>query len=439
MPREADVESVSRVFSERLRTLRGLASSGRVSHSQLHEELVRLERLVRLMNMLAAKGLTELLLVELGEDVVVGRGWLPVRGADVYRLFEAFAEAGVHLYTRRDSWYCYTPHVYVYGREYYVETPLEAQLKGLRAFVRLADAEEEEKLTSGLSPFRDNRLDELLESEEYPYMDRVGYLTCIEPEQYLELAARVNGYASSVYARTGFPVQMLCPYLPASTRLVIASLNDSLVPAQPGRLLGELTPYDPEYGRLTAAGRPQERALRFDPEYLRLEPEARRSVAEFLRSLVRVIYRDGSGSFFYEFSVNEATRGELARVLGDSFWILEEFVSKHGEGLFLYIREPGGTPLLVEESPPPAELAPVLWLAEAYGFDSIIMRPAVEDLAGYGHLLSLMTDSIATGRGSLDLYLLTKPRPLTLVAGVYYDAEDGVGVAAPIPYVHIRG
>lgn len=422
-----------------MRTLRTLASSGRVSHTQLHEELVTLERLVKLLGMLETKGLAELLLIGPGEDVVFGKGWLPVRGSDIYKLFQAFAEAGVHLYTKRGSWHCYTPLVYVYKGQHYVELPLETHFEAVKFFVRLADAEVEEKLTSGLSTFRDSRLDELLESEEYPYMDRVGYLTCLEPEQYLELAARVNGYAASIYTMTGFPIQMLCPYLPIGTRLVIAALNDSLVPMQPGKLLGELTPYDPGYGRLTAARRPQERTPHFYSDFLKMEPEGVRAAAEFLRSLARVVYRDDSGSFLYELPLNEHVRGELARIMGNSFWILEDFISKHGEGLFLYMKTPQGADVLVEEKPAPAELAPLLWLAEAYGFDSFVMRPAVNELMDYGLLVNLLKDSVTLGVESFDIYLLTKPKPLTFVGGVYYDQEEGVGVAAPVPYIHIPG
>lgn len=331
------------------------------------------------------------------------------------------------------------PLVYVYERQHYVELPLETHFEGPKLFLRLADAEVEERLTSGLSTFRDNRLDELLESEQYPYMDRVGYLTCLEPRQYLELAARVNGYAASVYARTGFPIQMLCPYLPAGTRLVIASLKDSLVPMQPGKLLGELTPYDPGYGRLTAAPRPQERAPRFFPDFFNLKPEGMGAAVEFLRSLARVIHRDESDSGFYEVPLNEHVRDELARIMGDSFWILEDFISKHGEGLFLYIKAPRGADILVEEKPAPAELAPLLWLGEAYGFDSFAMRPVVDELMDYGLLVNLLKDSVSGGAGSLNLYLLTKPKQLTLVSGVYYDEEEGAGVAAPVPYIHIPG
>ncbi len=99
----------------------------------------------------------------------------------------------------------------------YVEWPADVHCGFLTAYIRLDDASPGDMFTAGVEFSRVGQ--ELMNKFRGRLRGFLNTAYTFSVHDYLKVARRVCGYAVRLYGETGYPVQMLYPYLTAGNPL----------------------------------------------------------------------------------------------------------------------------------------------------------------------------------------------------------------------------
>jgi len=232
-----------------------------------------------------------------GEAITYRDGWLPLSGSDFLKYLRPLRAAGVHKsYIQRASYdYFPSPRICVIEDGVYVGWPEGVYSGYPTAYIRLDDASLGDRFTSGIEFPAVGR--ELM--ERYPRRLRamLKIVHTLSVHDYLRIARRVCGYAVSLYEETGFPVQMLPPFLTAASPLYVLGADwvDLMLVSRIGYPLGHLRPYDPRFGIMLAKP-----TLPYDtPKLFELEGEDLLKALSAIAGSGTLIHRGEDGSELY--------------------------------------------------------------------------------------------------------------------------------------------
>jgi hypothetical protein len=400
-----------------LRWYREVFAEGFPGAQNQNMNLQALTMVVKLAESLISEGFDEVLVTRFFDELDEEPGWLPVKGEDVVRVVKAFGESIVYpepyIWTTNP-----TPLIVV------VEGQVYAELSSLyvrpippyhRVLIRLDDAELGRRFTDGLSLERLGDDDARLLQPPRPKM--LNSFRRISHEEYLKLASLVNGYSAYMYRRTGYPLQMLRPYLlPYTAGVYLAGEFDGL--RRLGgvvQMMGYITPYDPRFETV------------IDACTRTVEDVPARERRTALLNIQAYGERVGEG--LYRIEKPEAMNA--LEHLHEEYKPLLKAVSLCGEGIYLWLWNEGERPRYVQAKTP-SRLLPTM-----IAFSAFRLAPRyMEKRWGQGPnaLIRLIRRPIRLGDKRVIYHVATEPREWK-GGKTYLDIETGSGFALPEEYI----
>ncbi len=417
------LERVMRAWERRLQVLRGILRDHAISPAEFHRGLGDLELAYELAGQLLSHGFDELYILREGETTAFRDGWLPLHGSDLLKYLRALRAAGVHRSHIQRAGYYYFPSpriVFVEGAVY-VEWP-EGVYRGYPiAYIRLDDASPGDMFTAGVEFSRVGQ--ELMNKFRGKFRALLNTAYIFSVHDYLKVARRVCGYAVRLYGETGYPVQMLYPYLTAENTIYTLEVDwDYLIAGRLGVYLGYLRPYDPRYGPVLAPPK-----MSYDtPRVFELEGEDLLKVIGSIAGSGTLVHRGEDGSELYLLDTPRSERA-LRRALGRrTMEQLSHILPKIGTGLYLYVE--GGGPGLYHAETPPPEYVATFFAAKALHLEGEFLVSRMEGLPS--PLLSLFADKTSVAGRTVNYRIAAVPKKMELSSDyMYYDWETGVGIA----------
>ncbi len=282
---------------ELLQALKRKPLSHTINPLEFHVRLCGLELARKLAEQLLRHGFDEVYVPRMEEAVTFRPGWLPLHGSDLLNYLRALRAAGVHRsYLQRANYeYFQSPRIRVIEDAVYVDWP-EGVYSGYETvLIRLDDASLGERFTSGVEFSEVGR--ELLGRFRGRLKALLKTAYTVSVHDYLRVAGRVRGYAVRLYVETGFPVQMLRPYLTAANPLYVLREDwiDIMLAGRIGYPVGHLRPYDPRFGLILAKP-----TLLYDtPKLVELEGEDLFKTLSTMADSGTLIHRGEDGAELY--------------------------------------------------------------------------------------------------------------------------------------------
>ena len=254
MLKAVPIREVMQTYEKMLQALRVKLSSHTINPLEFHRRLCGLEHSYELADQLHKHGFDELYVPEKEKVLTFRDGWLPLHGSDLLKYLRALRAAGVHRSHLQLAGYDYfpSPKIRIIEDGVYVEWPEGVYSGYTTAFLRLDDASLGERFTSDVE-FSEVGQELLGRFRGRPRaLLKTAYTVPVH--DYLRVAGRVCGYALRIYGETGFPIQMLRPYIAAANPLYVLRVEwvDLLLAGKIGYPIGHLRPYDPRFGPILA-------------------------------------------------------------------------------------------------------------------------------------------------------------------------------------------
>jgi len=374
--------------------------------------LAALAQTVKFIESLIDQGFEDALVAKFFEDLGEEESQLPVKGEDFIRFMKASGEV---VNAPDPVYWMNNPTPLLYRIEGQIHVKMSHWVNTVSpyhsVFIRLDDAEEGGRFTDYVNLEKPDRLDVAYLGIPEKMAEKFRK---ISHGDYLRLAGLVNGYAASVYRRTGYPIQMLSPLLLPGTLGVYFS-SGAKTPATHMHL-GYITPYDQRFGEVLSIYRERDGVV----------PDSRGRAA-----IVKIqTYGTKVGENLYRIESEEAFQA-LEELAGEYYPLLIKAAKLCGEGLYLWLWYEGERPRY-RRILPPQDLFPTILAARSYSFFAKMLRKVWGE--GPNHLLLLRKKSIRLGDRRAIIHIGTEPRKWS-GEKIYLDIETGSGFALPVDYL----